>query len=317
MITKISMDRMSYFIPDKGLFGSYPNPTEVEYLENIGVKYFINLTTENDNLSPYTLTCSEMISFPIDDCRPPTDILPFIRFIIRVSRIIDTLKVGELVYVHCRGGHGRAGVVVASVLCYLFHHHPKDSLILTNDLHNQRKEMREKWRKIGSPQTRSQKGFVVRMFKPLYFFRAFKIGQSVGLSNFSFHPVVVDGIRYMTSEAAYYAQFHLEDAQYVKQLSIYTSPFYIKNKVKKYPEPKPDYHLMKRILTLKVQQNKEVMETLYGSMLRPIVFNNHTDTYWGIGDTENKGQNMLGKLWEEIRLEMYTRSNVFSSLSSE
>jgi len=311
------MDRMSYFIPDKGLFGSYPDPTEVEYLEGIGVKYFINLTTENDKLSPYCLNTSEMISFPIDDCRPPTDTILFIRFIIRLSSIIKNLHHNKLVYIHCRGGHGRAGVVVACVLCYLYNYHPKDALDLTNDLHNQRKEMREKWRMIGSPQTRSQKGFVVRMFKPIYFFRAFKIGQSVGLSNFSYHPIVIDGIKFITLEAAYYAQFHLEDTHYVRQLSICTSPFYIKNKVKKYPEPKYNHALMKRLLTLKVQQNPEVKDTLIKSMLRPIIFNNHTDIYWGIGDPENKGQNILGKLWEEIRLEIYTQSNSFPELCSE
>ena len=36
----------SYFIKDKCLFGSYPNAHRVNELENEGVKYFIDLTTE-------------------------------------------------------------------------------------------------------------------------------------------------------------------------------------------------------------------------------------------------------------------------------
>ena len=69
------------------------------------------------------------------------------------------LKHDEKIYIHCKGGHGRVGIAVASLLCYIKNISVEESLKLTNECHKKREIMKEKWRNIGSPQTYNQKKF--------------------------------------------------------------------------------------------------------------------------------------------------------------
>ena len=62
------MNRSSYFIPNKALFGSYPSQSAVTELENEGVCLFVNLTEPCEGLEQYRLSNdSEALSFPIPD----------------------------------------------------------------------------------------------------------------------------------------------------------------------------------------------------------------------------------------------------------
>ena len=136
----------------------------------------------------------------------------FAKFIIKLVDIINNTK--KKIYIHCRGGHGRAGLVVACLLCYINKTSPDKSLEQTKNFHSQRKEMREKWRKIGSPQTRKQKSFIFKLFKPLHFYKAYKCGPTVGLSNLSLHNIHIKNIGiFKTSLAAYEAYRDLSDRE--------------------------------------------------------------------------------------------------------
>lgn len=158
------MERCSYFIEEKALFGSFPNDKEVTFLENEGVKYFIDLTEYKErNTNKYT-TNGIYIKYPIKDRSIPTDRISFLRFIIKLTDIIKDLKTGEKIYIHCKGGHGRSGIVVAAILAYYFSLEPQEALKMTGFFHSKRVFMREKWRKIGSPQTKEQKDFVMSLF---------------------------------------------------------------------------------------------------------------------------------------------------------
>jgi protein-tyrosine phosphatase len=172
------MERCSYFIKDKALFGSYPTQSGIEELEKEGVRYFIDLTQHNeDKIVRYTTNYS-YINYPIEDQSTPTNWRSFSKFLVYVADIIEKLHEKTLVYVHCRGGHGRAGVVVASLLCYIFDMEPKEALAITSECHSRRSVMREKWRKIGSPQTKSQKLFIYKFFEPIKFNRLYRFGIS-------------------------------------------------------------------------------------------------------------------------------------------
>lgn len=161
------MESSSYFIKDKAMFGSYPNQQSVYELEKMGVKYFVDLTIPDEKkIVPYTTT-QRYIKFPIYDQNIPTDLRVFFTFIIQLTKIIRELQADEKIYIHCKGGHGRSGLVVACILCYIFSLSPYESLQYTSECHNNRINMRERWRKIGSPQTYSQKKFVYKSFRPV------------------------------------------------------------------------------------------------------------------------------------------------------
>ena len=158
----------------------------------MGVTLFVNLTDRNDGLTSYNLSQNNiMLHYPIEDRKIPYNTQTFILFIIRVIDHMKKLKTDKKLYVHCRGGHGRAGIVVAVLLCAIYKIDPTEALNLTTQYHFKRAEMRPKWRAIGSPQTRQQKNFVIKLFSPLLFYKAFRQGPTTGFSNFSGHSVTL------------------------------------------------------------------------------------------------------------------------------
>lgn len=94
-------------------------------------------------------------------------------------------------------------------------------------------------------------------------------------------------------------------------MEIYTapSPHEAKNIAKQhYREKRDDWdqikvQIMKEIVTSKASQHPEVQKALINSKDKEIVEDSPYDSFWGIGK-DGKGQNMLGKLWMEIREEL-------------
>lgn len=300
------MDKCSYFLKDKAIFGSYPSQETVYDLEKKGVKYFINLTYPEEKLIKEYETNNIIINYPIKDRKVPNDIISFSKLIVNISNIIKDLKENELIYIHCKGGHGRSGILVACLLCYIFKISPIESIELTTKYHNNRSNMKEKWREIGSPQTFFQKNFVCKTFKPIYFFKANKIGNSVGFSNFSLHSVNIDNLgTFHTSEAVFQTFKNINNRDYVLKQQNTKSPFISKllgSKIKQ-----TDYfnknkeNIMYNILFQKFTQHSDIKQKLLESGLRPIIYTSKSDYFWGIGNN-NTGQNILGKLLEKLRL---------------
>lgn len=270
------MDKASYFIKHKALFGSFPTQESVNELETLGVKYFVNLTNLHEKkITPYT-TNYNYISFPIKDRKIPYVISNFSKFIVRLGDIIYNLQDKELIYIHCKGGHGRSGIVVACLLCYLFNMCPKEALEHTNIYHNNRKLMKNKWRKIGSPQTFQQKKFVYRLFKPISFYRAYKVGRTAGFSNFSNFPIIIDGIgTFPTAEAAINAYKDINNKSYVKKQLNSKSGLVSRKLSEKIPCPENWSEIYKNklyeILILKYIQHSELKSVLLNTGLSPII----------------------------------------------
>lgn len=148
----------SYFLCDTGLFGKYPTNGELKLLEAAGVSVFVDLTTEK--LPEYTIApSSQHIKYPLMDRRIPYDMENFKKFILR---LIGFIKENKKIYIHCRGGHGRAGLTVACLLVVYLGLTSEQAITKTNEAHNQRLVMDTRWRTLGAPQTSAQKTFVFK-----------------------------------------------------------------------------------------------------------------------------------------------------------
>ena len=115
----------SFHVDGKIFAGEYPGDLssivaeeKIKEVIHFGVKNFIDLTEENE-LRPYTDLLPDGIShyrFPIPDCNIPTSIESVHKLIDR----IDILNKDDgYTYIHCYGGVGRTGTIVA---CYLARH---------------------------------------------------------------------------------------------------------------------------------------------------------------------------------------------------
>lgn len=303
------MDRSSYFIPDKAMFGSFPSQESVDELEKEGVRFFINLTHENEKkITPY-YTNYTYITFPIIDRQVPSNWKEFACFLIKLSDIIFQLKKKELIYIHCKGGHGRSGVVVACLMCYMFSMSPEDALKHTTKSHAMRSVMRDRWRKLGSPQTLHQKNFVYKFFEPLNFYRAYNNGYTAGFSNFTTHKLTINNYTFPTAEAAIQAYKNLDDLDYVNRQTQARNPVISKSMGRKVLLRDDWIYVcdesMYQILLCKFNQHPELKYNLINTGLRPIIQHTRGDNFWGDGG-DGKGRNKLGKALMRLR-EYYYR----------
>lgn len=311
---------ISYFIEDVGIFGGYPKQDQVNILEKeFKVKYFVNLTCASENLDKYNVSGnSYYFSYPIKDYSYPSDKKLFSSFIVYLSEIITNLKNSEKIYIHCKGGHGRVGIVVASLLCYIKNISVQEALKLTNECHKKREIMKEKWRNIGSPQTYNQKKFVHKLFEPLYFFKYYKNNVLTnGLNNLSKHSIDIPNIgKFSCLDFALVAMCNSTNLKLIEKIKNMKIEDY--ENLKEINNYSKELNIIKKLLNYKVDQHYDIKNTLLNSGLRKIIYNN-TDIFLGNGNINNgiNGTNKLGKEWEKIRhnlyvnmVKQYTKSNL-------
>ena len=226
------METSSFFIEGKAMFGSYPTQESVDVLEEKGVRCFVNLTHDDETkITPYT-TKYKYISFPITDYGVPTDRFLFSKFIYKICDAIKNLPEREMMYIHCKGGHGRAGIVVSCVISEIFSVDSFTALRYTSECHSNRSVMRDKWRHIGSPKTTTQKQFVHDTFQECF------ISNRHVLSMSSNYPVTVNGNQYCTALEAFDKLRKKDDSSEIK------------------------IDLLTRIITLRTEQHIGLKESL-------------------------------------------------------
>jgi protein-tyrosine phosphatase len=159
----------AYFVTNQCLFGAYPTQHQIQQLEEWGVNIVVNLTKNDEKkIRPYR-TGAKVIQFSIPDRKVPENVREFCALVIHLTREI---RKGKKIYVHCKGGHGRAGLLVAAILCYLHKITPKESFIRTSEyhatrpVHSTKPRKNEFWKTKGSPQTQEQREFVRSLFQP-------------------------------------------------------------------------------------------------------------------------------------------------------
>ncbi len=306
----------SYFIEEKALFGGFPSQEQADILLGMNVKYFVDLTFPTEVPTKYTISDDcRYINYPIPDRSVPNNVTDFTSVLLRVSDVLNSLSENEKLYVHCKGGHGRSGILVACLIYLYFQNKStRECLTLTNEAHNKRTIMRDKWRRIGSPQTVQQKKYVHKLFSDLVFFRSFKNGSTSGFSNYSYHTVNSPGSDLLpagifpSSEALFQASKNISDKVYVSRQKQAKNPRVSKTigcrvpTTDKWNDSKLE--IMKEIITLKTDQHPEILNKLTRTGLRTIIYNNRLDDYFGLG-THGDGQNEYGKILMEIRDKRY------------
>jgi hypothetical protein len=264
-VHKERMDRCSYFIEGKALFGSFPSQNDVNSLENEGARYFIDLTDADEKQTTPYVTKFKYIKYPIPDRNIPENWKSFAQLIIEICKVIKTLERGELVYVHCKGGHGRSGVMVACILCYYYGISAGEALKQTNIFHQRRPVMREKWRRLGSPQGKRQKDFVYKFFRCLRYDKENSSYFANVLSNNSPYPVTIAGVGTFANAQDAYDSLIGDEKNGEKRKNIMTT-----------------------VLDHKFSQHLLLKETLMNTGLRTLLCCS-PDLFWG-GDQNNHGK---------------------------
>ena len=302
------MQNSSYFIENRALFGCYPKQSDVDELAREGVRYFVNLTAPGESrVSPYNVppSCNQLL-FPIRDHGVPRDWKVFSEFICTLSNIIVNLQSSHKVYVHCRGGHGRAGMVVAILLCHILKLEPIESLKKTSIFHANRPNIKDKWKAIGSPHEYRQRAFVYRYFEPLDMYRIqYKGDYDNGFSRFSHHPFFVDGVKYNCLEGALLK--FINDTSPVKVKGVDFTKMYgkdaflIRRTFAPLKKSKSTPVELKRLFRLKLDQHFILKNKLLRSGFRPITMHARGNFTWpsGIGD------NVTGNVLMDIRSDLY------------
>lgn len=130
------------------------------------------------------------------------------------------------------------------------------------------------------------------------------------LSNFSSFSVQWRGHRYPTSEHVYHVEkfrnYRGDIADMIAFAPSAHEAFKIAERHK--ADRRPDWdeikvEVMREILRAKAMQHEYVRRKLLATGDRELVENSWRDDFWGWGPNRN-GQNMLGKLWMEVRAEL-------------
>jgi len=133
-------------------FGKYPCNEVIKLLKELEINVIVNLTQQIENLPKYDIDC-EIINFPIVD-RKTGDYLETIELI---KKLADKFNNNNKIYIHCKGGHGRSGLITGGLYSYLFNKTHSETLDALKVAHQNRKIMTDRMRYLGSPQTRLQK----------------------------------------------------------------------------------------------------------------------------------------------------------------
>jgi hypothetical protein len=142
------------------------------------------------------------------------------------------------------------------------------------------------------------------------------------LSNFSAFTLMWNGLRFDTSEAVYHWEkfqprgdmYDGDRAAVADSIRVAASAheaFRIAQGARR-AFGRPDWStvrvdIMRQILRAKVEQHEYVRRKLLETGDRELVENSWRDSFWGWGPNRD-GQNMLGKLWMEIRAELRGQS---------
>lgn len=155
----------SYEVRANGIIyaGEYPGDKndelarqKIEQMHHFGIRHFIDLTEEGE-LRPYSHLLpagTTYTRFPIADCGAPKSIESVQSLLLRIEEL---KKMNGYVYVHCWGGVGRTGTIVA---CYLSQNWKEPDLNLVLDALRKNFSEMPKSAYKKTPETKEQIDFI-------------------------------------------------------------------------------------------------------------------------------------------------------------
>lgn len=177
----------SYEVHANGIIyaGEYPGDKDgklarqkIEQMHHFGIRHFIDLTEEGE-LRPYSHLLpadTTYTRFPIADCGAPKSIESVQRLLLRIEELKN---MNGYVYVHCWGGVGRTGTIVA---CYLSQNWEEPDLNLVLDALRRNFSEMPKSAYKKTPETKEQIDFIERFInasKPCKEEKAKRIADTV------------------------------------------------------------------------------------------------------------------------------------------
>jgi ribA/ribD-fused uncharacterized protein len=138
--------------------------------------------------------------------------------------------------------------------------------------------------------------------------RFYRVNEPYGaFSNFSPHPITLDGLRWPTTEHYFQAQkFTGVDPAYVEEIRAAKSPMIAARlgrsrnvKLRRDWESVKD-DVMRRAVFAKFTSHRDAHDLLLSTGGEPIIEDTTDDHYWG-GGTKGTGKNMLGLILLEVR----------------
>lgn len=137
-------------------------------------------------------------------------------------------------------------------------------------------------------------------------------------SNGSAHQIDVWGKHFATVEHAYhYQKFAASDPKWAERIETAKSPWVAKRFARERDSNLPEWlnrrrAVMRELLVAKITQHDDVRDALRWTGTRVIIEKgNPNEEYWGDG-RNHTGQNILGKLWMELRGEMFAASELLT-----
>ena len=312
-------------------FGKYPTDEDVQLLKNNGYSIFIDLCERKDVHTPYNTEGLFYNNIPIKDCTADIGDRKYYEELI--EKVQAPMRNGYKVYVHCMGGHGRSAMISAIIYGKLTGTTGQTALREVYQAHQRRGSMKSKYRKMGAPQTDSQKAFVLNELgsesnenteETIYFYEGF-------MSNFYKSKITIDGIEYSTSEHYFQAQKFIypgasqRSIEYGMLVASQSTPnkskilanqktgggykwrTQLNDIINSYPDVKmrSDWEqikddVMRNALYYKFTQNPALRQQLKDTGNKKLVEHTKRDKYWGDGG-DGSGLNKLGQLLMELR----------------
>lgn len=150
--------------------------------------------------------------------------------------------------------------------------------------------------------------------------RFYRVGEAYGcFSNFSPHPVFLDGATWPTTEHYFQAQKFLDGERRVS-IQAAGSPAIAARMGRSRSRPlRPDWEqvkddVMRKAVRAKVIQHAQVRQILLSTGDATLIEHSNKDRYWADGG-DGRGKNMLGKIWMEVRAEL-TRDGAYDELAA-